>query len=401
MKILQICNKMPYPPNDGGAIATLNVSKSFYELGHDVTILSLNTKKHYSDLSKISNELKTKIRFIPVDIDTTIKTNQAVKNLLFSSLPYNAQRFISESFKDELIRLLSSEKFDIIQIEGLYMGLYIDIIKKYSSAKIALRAHNIEHEIWKRTYLLEKNILKKQYLIILTNRIKRLKKRLLNSYDLLVPITRRDEQFFKEFGNTKPSHVTPVGININELKYDFSNIEYPSIFHLGALDWSPNQEGILWFLKNIWKGIKEKHPDLNFYIAGRNAPEWFINKIKCEGVVYLGEIDNAYKFINSKAVMIVPLLSGSGMRVKIIEGLALGKTIISTSIGAEGIDITHNQNIIIADNTKNFNDSLNKVLTNKIFFEEIGKNAVKFARDYYDNLNIAKSLIDFYSKNIR
>lgn len=392
---------MPYPPNDGGAIATLNISKSFYELGHDVTILSLNTKKHYSDLSKISDELKTKIRFIPVDIDTTIKSNLAVKNLLFSSLPYNAQRFVSENFKDELIKLLSSEKFDIIQIEGLYMGLYIETIKKYSSAKIALRAHNIEHEIWKRTYLLEKNILKRQYLIILTNRIKRLKKRLLNSYDLLVPITKRDEQFFKEFGNTKPSHVTPVGININELKEDFSKIEYPSIFHLGALDWSPNQEGILWFLKNIWKSLKEKHHNVNFYIAGRNAPEWFVNNLKYDGVVYLGEIENAYEFINSKAVMIVPLLSGSGMRVKIIEGLALGKTIISTSIGAEGIDVAHNQNIIIADSTKNFKDSLNKVLTNKMFFEDIGKNAVKFARENYDNLKIANSLIDFYSKNIK
>lgn len=400
MKILQICNKMPYPPNDGGAIATLNISKSLYELGHDVTILSLNTKKHYSDVNKIPNELKQTIRFLPVDIDTTIKPNLAVKNLLFSSLPYNAQRFVSENFKEELTNLLNSEKFDIIQIEGLYMGLYIETIRKYSSAKIALRAHNIEHEIWKRTYLLEKNILKRQYLVILTNRIKRLKKRLLNSYDLLVPITKRDEHFFKEFGNSKPSHVTPVGININDLTHNFSNIEYPSIFHLGALDWAPNQEGILWFLKNIWKDLKDKYPDLKFYIAGRNAPEWFINKIKHEGVVYQGEIDDAYKFINSKAVMIVPLLSGSGMRVKIIEGLALGKTIVSTSIGAEGIDITHNHNIMIADSTKNFYHSINKVLTNKIFFEEIGKNAVKFARDYYDNLNIAKTLIDFYSKNI-
>ncbi|OFX57333.1 MAG: hypothetical protein A2046_09420 [Bacteroidetes bacterium GWA2_30_7] len=400
MKILQICNKMPYPPNDGGAIATLNVSKSFCELGHEVTILSLNTKKHYSELSKIPEELKKIIRFIPVDIDTTIKSNLALKNLLFSSLPYNAQRFICENFKNKLITLLCSEKFDIIQIEGLYMGLYIETIKKYSTAKIALRAHNIEHEIWKRTYLLEKNILKRQYLIILTNRIKRLKKRLLNSYDLLVPITNRDEQFFKEFGNTKPSHVTPIGININESKEDFSNIEYPSVFHLGALDWAPNQEGIIWFLKNIWKGLKEKNPELNFYIAGRNAPDWFVNKIKCDGVVYHGEIDNAYEFINSKAVMVVPLLSGSGMRVKIIEGLALGKTIVSTSIGAEGIDITHNQNIIIADSTKSFKDSLNTVLTNKIVFENIGKNAVKFAHEYYDNLNIAKSLIDFYSKNM-
>lgn len=392
---------MPYPPIDGGAIATLNLSKSFFELGHDVTILSLNTKKHYSDISKIPVELQKNIRFITVDIDTTIKSNLAIKNLLFSNLPYNAQRFISEIFRNELIKLLSAEKFDIIQIEGLYMGLYIETIKQFSSAKIALRTHNIEHEIWKRTYLLEKNILKRQYLVILTNRIKRLKKRLLNTYNLLVPITKRDEQFFKEFGNIKPSFVTPIGININELKADFSNIEYPSIFHIGALDWTPNQEGIIWFLKNIWKNLKDKNPKLNFYIAGRNAPEWFVNKINCNGVIYLGEIDDAHKFINSKAVMIVPLLSGSGMRVKIIEGLALGKTIISTSIGAEGIDVTHNQNILIADSTKSFKESLEKVLTNNANFEKIGKNAITFAREYYDNTNIAKSLIDFYSKNIK
>ncbi|HBF89519.1 MAG TPA: glycosyl transferase family 1 [Bacteroidales bacterium] len=395
MKILQLCNKVPYPAKDGGAIAILSLSKGFARLGHQVTMLAMNTQKHYYDLNLLPTEIKSIVNIIGVDIDTKITYQDALINLLFSKLPYVAQRFISKEYEENLIRILNAEKFDIVQLEGLYMGLYIPIIRKHSRAKIVLRAHNIEHEIWKRTAAQEENKFKRKYLTILANRIKRMKLKMLNSYDMLVPITARDAEIFKILGNQKPMHVSPTGIDLTQLISNRDNIEYPSLFHIGALDWAPNQEGLIWFFDNVWPPIKEKFPEIKFYLAGRNAPDWFVKRIP-SNIIYLGEIKNAYEFMNSKAIMLVPLLSGSGMRIKIIEGMALGKTIVSTSVGTEGIASTKNHNILIADKTEDFIKSIEKAISKHEFFEKIGKNAVTFVNENFNNNTITKSLLDFY-----
>ncbi len=399
MNILILSNKVPYPPKDGGSIATLNLAKGLSEFAK-VTLLTLNTSKHYFDIKKIPEKLNSKIKFIDSYIDTTIKPFVALKNLLFSEMPYNAERFICQKFIEKIIEELKNNIFDIIQLEGLYLTPYIYILKKYSDAKISLRSHNIEHEIWQRTLAQQNNFAKRKYIKILTSRIERMEVEMLNKYDLLVPITERDGKILDKLGNKQASHTTPTGYEIDNKKPHYENIEFPSIFHLGALDWSPNQEGILWFLHNCWENILEKMPDLKFYIAGRNAPSWFVEKIKQKNVVFCGEVESADDFINSKALMIVPLLSGSGMRIKIIEGMALGKTIISTSIGVEGIPASHNVNILIANKPDMFSEEIIAILNNKIIFFEIGSNANSFISKNFDNLSISKSLINFYKKHI-
>ncbi|MCK5822709.1 MAG: glycosyltransferase family 4 protein [Bacteroidales bacterium] len=396
MNILQLCNKMPYPPKDGGSIATLNLSKGFAKLGHKVTVLAMNTSKHYFNVDNIPNDLKSKINFFDVFVNTKINPFLAFFNLLFSKTPYNAQRFISVDFKNKLVSLLLKNNYDIIQLEGLYVFAYIEVIRKYSNAKIAYRSHNIEHEIWERTTEQQNGILKKFYLKILYKRIKKFEINIINKYDALVPITERDASFFNKFGNNKSCHVSVAGFNTAELKPNFLNTEFPSLFYIGALDWVPNQEGLFWFIENVWKIITKNYKNLKFYVAGRNAPKWVVNNLKEENIYYLGEIDDAYEYMNSKAIMIVPLLSGSGMRIKIIEGMALGKTIISTSIGAEGINITNKKNIIIADKPDDFIKGIESVINNKVFSDEIGENAVAFVNKNYDNLTISSSLINFY-----
>jgi len=400
MKILQLCNKLPYPPKDGGAIATLNLSKGFAKSGHNVCILAINTSKHFTALNTIPEDLQKRITFKAVEVNTDIKLAKALHNLLFSTKAYNAIRFLSSEFEKELISILKQESINIIQLEGLYMAQYIDVIRKHSNAIIALRAHNIEHEIWKRSAIQTKSIFKKYYLNNLSRRIKKLKISLLNKYDVLIPISHRDANIFKNLGNTRPVFVSQTGINHSELKPENINVEFPSLFHMGALDWPPNQEGISWFIKNIWPGILGKFPDLKFYIAGRNAPVWFVNSLEHKNIIFLGEVENAYEFMQEKAIMVVPLLSGSGMRIKIIEGMALGKTIISTSIGSEGINCQDGKEIIIANSIEEFSSKLEKLISNKKIFVEIGKNAVKFVIENFDNKKISDSLIDFYKSQI-
>jgi glycosyltransferase involved in cell wall biosynthesis len=157
----------------------------------------------------------------------------------------------------------------------------------------------------------------------------------------------------------------------------------------------PNQEGLSWFFENVWGKVLEKHPGLNFYLAGRNAPA-FYSSLPYANVIFLGEVENAYDFIRSRAVMVVPLLSGSGMRIKIIEGMALGKAIVTTSIGTEGISTTHGKDILIADDPEQFALCIASLIDHRNYCMEIGKNARNFVAAQYDNSAITLSLTEFY-----
>jgi polysaccharide biosynthesis protein PslH len=175
MKILQVTNKVPYPANDGGAIACMNLTRGFALLGHEVTVFAMNTLKHHTEISEIPESVKDWAEFRLVDVPARISPVDATINLLFSGKPYNAVRFISKPFAKKLKQLLQEKEFDIIQLEGLYVCPYIPLIRKYSNAKIVYRAHNIEHEIWERTAAISTGI-KRIYLKILAKRIKFLKK---------------------------------------------------------------------------------------------------------------------------------------------------------------------------------------------------------------------------------
>lgn len=399
MRILQLTNKPPWPDKDGGAIAMLNLTRGFYRLGHEVTVLSMNTGKHTTLAETIPPEIRKMADFRFVEVPAPISPAAALANLLFSRDPYNAVRFISSDFRKALIALLGEKKFDVVQLEGLYLCPYIPLIREHSGALTAYRAHNIEAEIWQRTAALTSGF-RRWYLLNLARRIARFEKHWLNQYDLLVPITDRDDTMLRQMGNTRPSMVTPSGIEPPETEAGLRKPEFPSLFHLGSLEWAPNQEGLLWFLKNVWGDISRKFPDLKLYIAGRNAPEWLISRLRIPGVVYVGEVENAASFMRSKAVMIVPLLSGSGMRVKIVEGMALGKTIVSTSIGAEGVGVTHGSDILIADDAPSFIKALEMTLRDYELFTTIGKNAATFAAENFDNLTITRKLACFYLQNI-
>lgn len=399
MRILQVTNKVPYPVKDGGAIACMNLARGFSLLGHKVTILAMNTVKHNVTLTEIPESVKELADFKLVRVPARISPVFGLLNLLFSRKPYNAVRFISRTFSTELQRVLLENDFDIIQLEGLYVCPYIPLIRANSKAKIVYRAHNIEHEIWSRTAIMA-NGLEKWYLKNLSKRIKSFEIQILNKYDLLVPITGRDGKILNKMGNKKPVHVSQTGIDSSVLIPNSKNLVHPTLFHIGSLEWSPNQEGLIWFFENCWDSIQEKYPDLQFFIAGRNAPAWFQKKMSLPNVVFEGEVADAYEFINSKSIMVVPLFSGSGMRIKIIEGMALGKPIVTTPVGTEGISTTSGYNIVVTHDVAGFIQSISELIENREHFDRISKNAIEYIHENFDNLSSAGTLIEFYKKYI-
>ena len=398
MKILQVTNKVPYPVKDGGAIACMNLTRGFSLLGHKVTVLSMNTRKHFVEPDEIPDSIKDLAGFKLVPVPAHTSYVAALFNLFFSAKPYNAVRFISTDFKNELIRILQENEFDVVQLEGLYVCPYIPVIRANSNALVVYRSHNIEHEIWERAAEMSKGFTK-IYLKNLAKRIRRFQISWLNTYDLLVPITERDGAILDELGNTKKRLVSQTGIDLSMLVPTSKNLEHPSLFHIGSLEWIPNQEGLLWFVDKCWPEIHKKNPDLKFYIAGRNAPKWLVGKFKQPNIVFLGEIADAYEFMNSKSIMVVPLFSGSGMRIKIIEGMALGKAIVTTPVGTEGISTTPGKDVLVAENKDDFIAAIEKLLNNKSFFMEIGKNAIEFIHENFDNLKASADLLEFYKQH--
>jgi len=399
MRILQVTNKVPYPVIDGGAIACMNLTRGFSLLGHKVTIIAMNTIKHHITLTEIPESIKELAEFKLVNVPAGISPVSALLNLMFSKKPYNATRFISKTFARELQRVLLENDFDIIQLEGLYVCPYIPLIRKNTKAKIVYRAHNIEYEIWSRTAVMAHG-LEKWYLNNLSKRIKSFEVQTLNKYDLLVPITGRDGEILNKLGNKKPLHVSQTGIDSSVLIPNSKNLKHPTLFHIGSLEWSPNQEGLIWFFDNCWDAIHEKYPDLYFFIAGRNAPAWFQKMINLPNVVFKGEVADAYEFMNSKSIMVAPLFSGSGMRIKIIEGMALGKPIVTTAVGTEGISTTSDVNIVITEDADGFVQAISDLIENREYFDKISKNAIEYIHENFDNLSSAGSLTEFYKKHI-
>jgi len=402
MKILFVTNKPPYPLADGGCIATFNFVDGFAKAGHDVHVLSFSTKKHPGRYELLTEQLRAEISFTFVDVDTDISTSSALRNLFFSRKPYNAERFIDDGFEEVLLGLLRHEDFDVVQLEGLYVCPYIATIRRASTALIGYRSHNIESEIWVRSAANERNVAKKHYLKLLAKRIACFERTHLNKYDCLVPITGRDASVYKKLGNKRPVHIAPVGYDIAKWNTSQSVGSFPDLFYLGALDWMPNQEGLLWFLEKVWGKLHEKYPKLKFNVAGRNASDKLETELKKHsGVVYLGEVPVASEFIASQGIMVVPLLSGGGMRVKIIEGMALGKTIVTSSVGAEGIHAVSGENILIADTEENFFAELCSLIENEVFFRRIGLHARAFVEENYDNAVISGYLLQFYESLLK
>jgi glycosyltransferase involved in cell wall biosynthesis len=402
LEILLIYNKIPFPAKDGGSIAVKNLAEGLMQNNCDVKMLCFNTNKHFVNEEILKDNIPKNIEFQQVFINTDIKNFKALKNLFLSIIPYNAERYISEEFEIKLVEILKNNNFDIIQIEGLYMMPYINTIRKYSEAKISFRAHNIEHEIWEKTSSQEKNILKKIYLKILFKRIKNFEKSFINQYDFLIPITERDQKQFQKFGNQKASIICPTGINTNEYKIsEFTDDEDISIYSLGSLDWQPNIEGLIWFINEVWPKIIKENKEITLKIAGRNPSKELRKYFNKNNIIYYGEIENAKEFITSNKIMIVPLFSGSGMRIKILEAMASGNIVISTSKGAEGINAQNNKEILITNTSEEFIEAVKKIKENKISKKEISIAAHRFISENFDNFAISKALTKFYLNQIK
>ncbi|MBI1227859.1 MAG: glycosyltransferase [Bacteroidetes bacterium] len=397
MKILLITKKFPYPLKEGEPIAINYLARSLAHLGCTIDLLVLNTSKHFFNLKDFPvsenffNEIHT------VEVDNSIHFLGALRSLL-AGHSYILDRFKSLDFEEKLENLLRNKRYDVVQLETIYLAHYMKVLRRQPGLVAVLRSHNVEHEIWERVAANTKNMVKKWYLRNQNRHLRNFEIEHLNQFDVLVAITSRDLEVFRGLGFHYEAVVAPVGINLMEYPIDDESVIYPNGFcFIGALDWMPNQHGVVWFLEKVWKRITVQHPNAAFHIAGKNTPAW-LHKKSSNSVSVHGEIPNAKEFIAQFPVMVAPLFSGSGIKIKVLEGMALGRVVITTSIGAEGIPAEPGRHLLIADTASEFEKHMNWCMNNPVESKKIGLLAREFIHDHFANLVIASRVKESYEK---
>ena len=376
-------------------MAMNSIITGLLEAGHQVKILAVNNEKYNVKESDIPEEYKQKTGIELIDVDLSVKPLNAFLNL-FTRKSYHVERFISEEFKARLAEVLKKEQFDVVQLEVLFMAPYVETIREHSKAMIVLRAHNVEHKIWERIAKETKSPFKRWYINHLAKTLKEFELNALETVDGVAAITRKDAAFFRKYCS-KPVIDIPYGVYPEQFTPKYEIEGKPSFYHIGSMNWIPNEEGIRWFIDEVLPKTVEKVPDFVYHLAGRSMPEW-LTTLKNPHVNVIGEVPDAKDFVTSHDVAIVPLLSGSGIRIKIIESMALGKTVITTRVGAEGILYDEEVNIIIAENKAKMVEAIRSLNENPETAVRIGQAARKLVEETYDNRKIIARLLMFYEQ---
>lgn len=392
MKVLQLCYKPPFPPMDGGAMGMNNVTQGLMKAGVQVRVLSVCSDKHPVLQQEITPEYKKATQFEAVYIDLGIHCLDAAVALLCGE-SYNVKRFISRDFEKHLVAILQEEQFDVVQLESIYLAPYLLSIRKYSTARVVLHAPNVENNIWFSAARLCKRPLKRWYLKHLALSLGAYEREMCKQFDGLVCVTKSDAEYFRQQG-CKHILVKPFGIDVCALASQEEVRPY-TLYHLGSMDWQANEDSINWFLKDVWPKIHIAMPQVTLFLAGRKMPQDLL-QTHIDGVTIRGEVPDANIFIADKQMNIVPLLYGSGIRVKIIEAMSEGKTVISTTVGAEGIDYTADENLLIADTADDFVRQVCRCVENQSFCKNVGANARHLVEEHYDNSKLTQDLLAFY-----
>ncbi len=361
--------------------------------GHEVKVLCICTPKHPLDLEAMPKAYRDATSVEGIFTDTSLNIVDAFTDLVTAD-NYNISRFFSPDMDIRLIRLLSAEQFDVVLLESLFVTPYLPTIRRYSHARIVLRSHNLEHVIQERMASSEKNVFKKPYRRFLAKQLKTYELAVLDRVDGVAAITPADAEHFAGHGSKTPITTIPFGVDA-----DAYTVSEPSggpiFFHLGSMDWLPNEEGIRWLLAHVWPKVIKAHPKAKLHLAGNKMPKDLLT-LDMPGLHVNGRVPDADMYMSKRHVMVVPLFSAGGMRVKIIEGMAMGKCVISTPVGAEGISCTDGEDILLARTATEMTERIGWIIEEPERARTIGANARELVRKQYANDRIVRDLISFF-----
>jgi len=371
MKILQLCGKVPFPTRDGGCLAMEALSRDLHQIGQLVAVGAFSTHKHPFDAESIAKHpvYGKALKSIPLDI--RLKPVNALSSLIRKKIPYNLERFYTKEGIAFVQDLVKKHQPDLIVLDGVQLLPYFQLLKE-SGARIVYRSHNCEYRLWEGRAAHCKDPVKKIYLNFLSRQMKQYEQSILSKMDGLLWISDRDRKEMNLPALYGKQMIYPFTIQLPPAeKNQARDKQAPVFFHIGSMDWEPNIEGINWFLQKVWSRVNLKSAALTFRIAGKNMPDK-LQQLQLKGFENVGEVKDAQAFMREGDVMVVPLFSGSGIRVKIVEAMAMGKTVLTTQKGVEGIEGTPGVHWFSADGQDSFLERIHFIVEHTEEREKVG-----------------------------
>ena len=386
MKILLITTRLPYPPTDGGKIVTYNIIKHLALRGHNITLICFNSEnKNYPELEKYC-----KLIIVRKNLGTTFF---GLFFNLFSNIPYGISKYNSNIAKNIIYDLIKKNKYDIIHLDHLHTAHYGSFVKKKYNLPIVLQEHNVEKMIMKRFYKNQKNIFIKFYAYLQYKKLYKYESKICEIFDRCFMITKIDEKTIKDMNSNIKTNVVPAGVDTSYFYPIKLKEEEFSLVSVASMNWLPNIEAINWFCEEVLPLAKKKIPKIKLYIVGKEPPNNIRNLANNNILITVtGFVKDVREYIAKGQVFIVPLKTGSGMRIKILNTLAMGKAIVSTSIGCEGIEVTDGENIFIADSKEEFAYKIVCLLNNKSERKKLGENGLKLVKKKYQWEKIVENI---------
>jgi hypothetical protein len=330
MNILHLCNKFPFPGRDGSSIAMESLIRLEGLLGHHIHVLALNTDKHYVD----SPEQPTHV----AELDAPSLSIVPSLNNFFQTKHWQCSYFASRFYQPSIAASIekASRSADLTVIDSLFMAVY----RKHIHGPVLLRCHNIEHQIWEET--LKHMSLKGMAYAWEVKRLKTWENELLSSMPTLA-ISEEDAYYIRSNGG----RCTVIPSTWSDLQWSLSGASSPSVYHLGAMDWEPNIKGMQWLMDEVLPHLST----VDLHVLSKTQPPAFRQLPK--GITWTTE-HVADNWFDDHGIFIAPILSGSGMRIKILEAMARGKAVVTTPIGAAGIKATAGKHLMVAHSAEAF-----------------------------------------------
>ena len=370
---------MPYPPTDGESLVIMNDVRVLKRLGHTVFLFCLNTEKHWVDTAGYSQNLAWDgfmcVNYFPDSLKSYSRS-------LFSSRPLQLARFYSSDTEIRMKDYLVHRGIDLIIYQGLAMTQYLkdEVVKKL------YRVHNLESRIW---YNLAKNSRyphKKFLYSHIAASLEKYETLHLSCMSAIVALSHEEKSIFENYYSDRTLATIAISLPLAPLKT--YKEERQGILFMGSLDWLPNREGLNWFLQKVYPAIKH----IPLTLAGKGQ---FICNL--ENVRVIPNFEHKEDLLNTHKCMIVPLLSGAGIRIKIIEAMQFGLPIISTSIGSEGIESIADS-IIIENNSDKWIRLIQELYCDDSMRIILSENLVTSYQAYYSEEQVAKKWENLMSK---
>lgn len=401
MNILWISHFIPYPPKTGVLQRSYNLLKETSKLG-DVYLMALHKKGVLPvqyNLGDVKRELGRMCRHVEImDIPAELSKMKRY-GLLFRSMFNNDSLSVtfyrSAEMHKRIRELVSGTKFDVAHFDTISLAEYAEDV---GNIKKILNHHNMETDLLKKRSMLEKNIFRKIYYRNEVRKLRQYHIKNCRKFDVNFTVSDLDKELLLEEVPDTRIEVVPNGVDTDYFYLSSADdVEKRNMTIISGMNWYPNRDAVLYMIKEIWPLLKNDFPDLSLTVVGAQPPEMLIESAKKDSRIKVaGFVDDVRPYLKNAEIYLCPMRDGGGTRLKILDALSMGKAIVSTTKGCEGIDVTPGKNVLIADTPTQFVRQIKTLFEDKALRKKLGAEGRRLVLENYSWEVIGKKLSNIY-----